>query len=331
MRRQIRRVRGSCSDGRRQSIAFAVAYLLAAACILDDVPDDRLGGLAPPCLSGWVESDDGTVCILLERADTGSLVDSGPTADSGPTVDAGPDGGTDAPDSAIVDAGAGCFDPQLGTPPTGPVPTQPVINEWAFVHLASNGFSGNYYEFVEIFGPPETDFSDLSFLVINSHSGRNLGVVEHVIPIETTNRGGFWRSCDGWMDNTDALIQNSSSLFLVRAFSGVVGADLDPDDNGVLDSTPWDEVIDQVSYEDGDAVTDIFYATPVLTNDGYLPEHSIRGSRALASRIIDGQDTGSETDWRKGAFTGYGLPNVMGTPQSSEAWITPGMPNRIEP
>ena len=304
----------------RRPVVALLGGVLCSACILQEVPDDELVTLPPPCAQGWIESQDGSRCLRPN-----ALVDAGPPDsgfDAGMTIDGGfePDAGNPNTD---------CFDPQSGTPTGVAPPSHPVINEYVFTHDKIEAHSNHYYEFFEIYGAPSTDLSDLTFVHVNSHSGRNLGQVEITVPIGTTNLAGFWKSCVGWANETDFFPQASGSLFLVRNFRGFTGNDLDSNDDGVLDDPPWDEIIDQVGFEDGAAETDVFYATPVLTNDGY-DGHPISGGRSLAARLHDGADNDLEEDWRKIAFKGYGLPGAApGSPQGTEAYATPGEPNRV--
>jgi hypothetical protein len=51
----------------------------------------------------------------------------------------------------------------------------------------------------------------------------------------------------------------STTILLVSGYSGSVGTDLDTDNDGVLNSTPWTTVHSAVSVSDGGA-TDVFYA-----------------------------------------------------------------------
>ena len=48
-----------------------------------------------------------------------------------------------------------------------------------------------------------------------------------------------------------ALENGSISLLLVKDFTGSPGTDLDTDNDGVLDSTPWDSIVDAVAVSDG--------------------------------------------------------------------------------
>ena len=328
---------------------LGLALFLCSGCVLPDVADDELGTLAPPCAPGWMPSADQQGCVRAAGgtdggggSEDGGLFDAGPREDGGADIDAGlrDDGGVLADAQAPMEDGGtpmldggppGCLDPIPGGsfPPDASVPAQPVINEYVFKHTAITTLGTEYYEFVEIFGAPNTDYTDLSVVVVNSHDGRNLGEILHVVPVGRTNGAGFWRSCAGFEDPDDAFVQSSASLFLVRGFTGITHFDLDGSNDGVLDSTPWAEVIDEVAFDDQDVDGDTFYASPVLTPDGY-DGHTLTGSRLGASRVADGLDTDAEEDWRKNHYSGSGFSGVTSSPRATEAWNTPGAPNRIQ-
>ena len=118
-------------------------------------------------------------------------------------------------------------------------------------------------------------------------------------------------------------IENGTiTMLLVKDFTGTVGQDLDTNDDGVLDMTPWAELTDSVAVNDG-GTGDLTYALPVLgvAYDGlpYAP--------GGASRIPDGYDTESPDDWMRNDFDLYGIPGYAGTPVIGEAVNTPGEPN----
>jgi hypothetical protein len=77
----------------------------------------------------------------------------------------------------------------------------------------------------------------------------------------------------------NALENGTISLLLVRDFTGALGADLDTDNDGVLDATPWSAVADAVAVFDGGA-GDRTYGAPALgpNYDGL----SVRSRRRLA-------------------------------------------------
>ncbi|WP_367870216.1 hypothetical protein [Luteolibacter sp. Populi] len=65
---------------------------------------------------------------------------------------------------------------------------------------------------------------------------------------------------------------NGFTLLLVKGFSGAALQDLDLNDDGILDATPWTEITDSVGY-DGSGGT---YAPADLTQAGYLPDNISR-------------------------------------------------------
>lgn len=329
-------------------LAIAVTGL---GCVLPEVSDEELGDLPPPCAPGWEETSDGQRCVRAAEMDGG--MDAGQPGDGGTGLDAGRDsggrvdaggngldGGADGGADAGSDAGhmgppdsgvPRCFQPvepgDGGVTNDAGVLAQPVINEFNTRHAAYGEVGRDFYEYFELYGSPDTDYSHLTLVVVDSHSS-DTGSLVAALAMGRTNRRGFWRSCEGFQDERDLFPQGSFSLFLVRDFAGTVGVDLDADDDGALDMTPWGEVVDQVAGSDTSPAGDLFYATPVLTADGY-PGHEISGGRSLASRIPDGVDTDSEEDWHKNDYGGAGLPASTEIPRAGEGYNTPGEPNRV--
>ena len=86
-----------------------------------------------------------------------------------------------------------------------------------------------------------------------------LGTVDEVITIGTTDANGFY------LVNlaANALENGTITLLLVKNFSGALGNDLDTDENGIFDITPWDPNCDAVAVSDGGA-TDKTYGVPSL-------------------------------------------------------------------
>lgn len=65
-------------------------------------------------------------------------------------------------------------------------------------------------------------------------------------------------------------VENGSITFvLARNFSGVLDMDLDVDNDGTLDSTPWDEVLDAVGFNEGPVPND---NGGVALNNGYAAQ-----------------------------------------------------------
>ncbi|MBL6445589.1 T9SS type A sorting domain-containing protein [Fulvivirga sp. 29W222] len=176
----------------------------------------------------------------------------------------------------------------------GTIVINPVINEFVFNHTGSDT-----NEFVEILGAANTDYSDLWLLEIEGDSP-STGIVDEAIQLGTTDASGFWTT--GTLSN--AFENGSLSLLLVRNFTGSVGDDLDPEDDGVLDTLNWESVLDVVGVYDGGA-DDLNYLGTVLAADFDGSTFTVGG----ASRVPDGQDTDMSSDWVRNSFSGAGLPD----------------------
>ncbi len=232
-------------------------------------------------------------------------------------VCAGDPDGSDAFDPALTWIGyaTDTFD-GLGahTAACGPVgPSAPKINEF------SASTTGTDVEYVEIYGDPSTDYSAYTLLEIEGDT-TGAGVVDEVIAIGATDANGLW--LDSLAAN--ALENGTLSLLLVKGFSGALNADLDTNNDGVFDSTPWESIVDSVAVHDGGA-GDVTYGAPVLTV-GY---DGLSFAPGGASRIPDGYDTDAATDWVRNDFDLAGIPGFPGTIVLGEAYNTPGEPNQV--
>ena len=196
----------------------------------------------------------------------------------------------------------------------GSVLSDPKINEF------SASTVGTDVEYVEIIGDPNTDYSAYKILEIEGDAGTAVGTVDEVITLGATDANGLY------LVNlaANALENGSITLLLVKNFTGVLNNDLDADNNGVFDSTPWEAIVDSVAVNDGGA-GDVTYGTPALgvSYDG-LPF-----APGGASRIPDGADTDTAADWVRDDFDLAGIPGFTGTPEVGEAYNTPGAANAV--
>ncbi len=196
-------------------------------------------------------------------------------------------------------------------------PSDPLINEFVFNHTGSDTEA-----FIEVLAAPSTDLSAFTILEIEgdaSSSGDtvSIGVIDAVLPVGTTDSGGYWTD--------DEDVENGTvTLLLVEGFSGSLNDDLDIDGDGVLESTPWTRIVDDVAVTDGGSL-DQTYAGTVLDAafDGGV--FTVGG----ASRIPNGTDTDALVDWVRNDFDGYGFPGFVGTQQIGEAVNTPGTVNEV--
>ncbi len=232
------------------------------------------------------------------------------------TADFRADGGCTDTDDNAADFAAAAPDPRNSASPTHActsTPASPVINEF------SASTTGTDVEYVEVFADASTDLSNLAILEIEGDSSSATGTVDEVIPVGTTDAGGFWLG-----DLAANSLENGTiTLLLVDGFTGALGDDLDTNDDGTFDTTPWTDVVDAVAVNDGGS-GDLTYGIPVLG-----PNYDGVSSFAPggASRIPDGLDTDATSDWVRNDFDLAGISGFTGTISAGEAYNTPGATN----
>jgi predicted extracellular nuclease len=190
-------------------------------------------------------------------------------------------------------------------------PSDPVINEFVANHTGSD-----FEAFVEVFGDASTDYSTLTVLEIEGDSSAP-GVIDAVLPVGTTNAGGYW------IDPED-MENGTLTILLVENFSGSVGDDLDTDNDGTLDSTPWTRIVDDVATTDGGG-SDLTYSSTVLA--AFFDGNPFGAGGA--SRFPNGTDTDTTSDWVRNDFDGFGFPGFPGSPAMGEAENTPDAVNVV--
>ncbi|MCA9982162.1 MAG: hypothetical protein KDD89_15060, partial [Anaerolineales bacterium] len=286
----------------------------------DDLDTNNDGTLDVTPWSALV--DDVAVTNGEASALTYSAVVLNPTYDGGTTP---PGGASRLPDSTDTDAVGdwtrndddGVYDVgeaantagavnALATPPPTP---DAMINEFTLNH---NGTEA--YEYVEIFGDPATDYSAYTILEIEldyfvSIPGiANPGVIENIIPVGSTDANGFWDT--GFLPaGSLGDVENASvapggvALILVEGFSGALTQDLDTNNDGVFDVTPWTRIVDDV------ASGSQLYGPTSRYSTSFIPNEPINPTVIFsASRIPNGQDTNSTADWTRNDFDGAGIP-----------------------
>ena len=199
--------------------------------------------------------------------------------------------------------------------------------------VADHAGSPDTYEYIEVAANPasvvppgvtDTVVVDLSSYRIveldgSAAAGGSPGRILHVFQPGLTNGSGLWST--GYMSST--LERPVFTILLVSGFSGTPGDDLDPDDDGVLDTTPWSAIADGVAFSEGSAGRT--YATPLL-GPGFDGVAAVPGG---ASRFPYYGDADSAADWKRNDFDGAGLPGLAGSLAAGEARNTPGGVTRV--
>jgi predicted extracellular nuclease len=303
---------------------FVVAQSGANATILAQA--DQTNG------AGWFNGDDAVVlrkgttivdAIGQIGVDPGSEWGTGLTSTADNTlrrkaaITAGDTNGSDAFDPSTewdgyaTDASDGLGTHAIAPPPPPPAP---VINEF------SASTTGTDVEYVEIYGSPSTDYGAYMALEIEGDSGAAVGTIDEVILLGTTDANGLY------LVNlpANALENGTITLLLVKDFTGALNTDLDTDNDGVFDVTPWDAIVDSVAVNDGGA-GDVTYGVPSLG----VAYDGLTFAPGGASRIPDGVDTDTSADWVRNDFDLAGIPGFDGSPVVGEAYNTPGAANRV--
>jgi predicted extracellular nuclease len=189
-----------------------------------------------------------------------------------------------------------------------------VINEF------SASTAGTDVEFVELFATPNTVLAGYTLLELEGDSGAAAGTIDTAIAITgTTDENGLLLLSLP----ANELENGTITLLLVKDFTAAAGTDLDTNNDGTLDATPWGAIVDAIAVNDGGA-GDITYAAVVLgPNYDGLSSFAPGG----ASRIPDGETTGTTADWARNDFDLAGIPGFTGTPVDGEALNTPGAAN----
>ena len=213
-----------------------------------------------------------------------------------------------------------------------------LLNE---IYVNNPGGDGNH-EFIEIIAAPLTPLVDVWLLEIEG-DGPNAGTVDNGQNLSslTTGSNGLvllgqnYSSSTPWgaavdpattlSDLVGGTIENGTITFmLVQGYTGSNGVDLDADNNGQLDSTPWVSVLDSVGWADGGG-SDRVYSPVILTQSG-VPD--------AATRIVN-DDRPEEFDaWFNGDISGSTDSTVYGNGSSglpAGAEITPGSINFGDP
>ena len=143
--------------------------------------------------------------------------------------------------------------------------------------------STDFDEYFELLGTPSASLNGLSYLVLGEGTGGS-GVIEHVTDLtgQSLDGNGFFVAAEatftlGTADlTTDLNFENSDNVthMLVSGFTGSSGDDLDADDDGTLDATPWTSVVDCVALIETVGSGELVYCDTQVGPEGpFVPGH----------------------------------------------------------
>jgi len=158
-----------------------------------------------------------------------------------------------------------------------------VINE---IRIDDDGADND--EYFELAGTPGQSLDGYTYLVIGDGAGGS-GVIENVTDLTgqsiqadgflAVHKSGTVGDCTGYDVDLALNFENSDNVthLLVTGFTGTNGDDLDIDDDGVLDATPWSTIEDSVAFIETVGSGDLVYSSTQVGPDGsYVPGHIFR-------------------------------------------------------
>jgi hypothetical protein len=143
-------------------------------------------------------------------------------------------------------------------------------------------------EYVELKGTPGASLSGYTHIVLGDATATTSGTIEQVTSLSafSIQADGLFAfhdddsSTTGLCGGYDAVnlalnFENSDNVthMLVFGFTGANGQDLDTNDDGVLDVTPWSQLVDSVALF-ASATSELTYSPNVVGPDGaFAPGH----------------------------------------------------------
>lgn len=145
---------------------------------------------------------------------------------------------------------------------------------------------GDVDEYFEIVGLPGQSLDGVSYLVIGDGSGGS-GVIENVTALDglVIPEDGYFLAAEstltlGTADLVGTLgFENSDNVthLLAYEFTGTIGDDLDSNDDGTLDTTPWTAILDSIALVESPDFGEKFYGDNTIGPDGtFVPAHVYR-------------------------------------------------------
>jgi hypothetical protein len=249
-------------------------------------------------------------------------------------------------------AGYGAANEGPGTLTITLTPNPPVLNE---ARIDQPGADND--EFIELAGGAQS-LDGLWLISLGDDAVSSGGVVETAINLtgSSISASGYFVVAEptftlGIADLTvpsvdpgSLNLENSDNLtiLLVRDFTGLAGDDLDLDDDGVLDSPPWSEVLDCIAVIETVGSGDLTYCANTVGPDGtFAPgsiercpdrigpfqvsefDHTLGGNSAGASNLCLAPPANDECATAIEAFLGDTIVDTTAATNSPEPFTTP--------
>lgn len=171
--------------------------------------------------------------------------------------------------------------------------------------------SADINEYFELAGLPGESLANHWYIVIGDGTGGS-GVVEAVIPLSgsiptdgyflaaedthTIDPGEIDLSLSGAGNGLNFENDDQYTHLLITGWTGALNADLDTNDDGVLDSTPWASVVDSVAFV-GEGSDRVYSSTQIGPDPIKLtPWHLYRFPNGTGGWLFDSIDVAANND-----------------------------------
>ena len=136
-------------------------------------------------------------------------------------------------------------------------------------------------EYLEICGPPGSSLNNLTLIVLGDNNGEvenATSLAGQVIPTDgclLVAESSFSMGTPDFIASLNFENSDNLTFLLVENFTGMVGDDLDADDDGVLDTpVPWTSIISEVALVETPGSGDAIYSSITVGPDGlFVPGH----------------------------------------------------------
>jgi hypothetical protein len=191
----------------------------------------------------------------------------------------------------------------VAIPVFGGWPHDPILISEIRVHQAG----ADVDEYFELFGLPGASLDDLTYIVIGDGPGgsgcieASIDLTGYTIPDSgyfVVAEAGFTLGAADQVHNLNFENNDNVTHLLVSGFTAHDDVDLDSNDDGILDTKPWDQMLDLIALieeENPPTGTVYHYGPPTIGPDGgAIPGHVYRcadGWRIGAVDVVAGLDT----------------------------------------
>ncbi len=178
-------------------------------------------------------------------------------------------------------------------------------------------------EYFELAGIAGESLDGLSYLVLGDSRKGGSGVIESVTSLNglQLSASGYFLAAESSFSLapsvdliTSLQFENSDNVthLLVRDFTARNGDDLDSNDDGLLDITPWTEILDSIALVESFTRGEKIYSTTTIgSGNGNVPAHVFREPSQRRTWQIGGAAITDDTPGRANGVTAVPAPGTL--------------------